>query len=161
MLLPVVLLMLYVSLQLWQYVIQSYLFEGNPHIFLLLIGCFEVLRFFCLKQRHTLITLDALIVCTSSIVCSKSGSILYKAQSQDEDALVHAAALLHMVFVNKNSNTLGKRFWLLQQIGSTCWKDDIIFTNKLQRSSSMLLQFNMKPWKFWSSLLIGKECQQW
>lgn len=45
MLLPVVLLMLYVSLQLWQYVIQSYLFEGNPHIFLLLIG-FEVLRFF-------------------------------------------------------------------------------------------------------------------
>lgn len=33
---------------------------------------------------------------------------MYKAQSQDEDALVHAAAQLHMVFVNKNANILGK-----------------------------------------------------
>lgn len=39
---------------------------------------------------------------------SKCGNILYKAQSQDEDALVNAAAYLHMVFVNKNANILGE-----------------------------------------------------
>lgn len=38
---------------------------------------------------------------------SKAGDIVYKAQSQDEDALVIAAAKLHMVFVNKNANILG------------------------------------------------------
>lgn len=32
---------------------------------------------------------------------------MYKAQSQDEEALVRAAASLHMVFVNKNANILG------------------------------------------------------
>ncbi|KAK9929419.1 hypothetical protein M0R45_026520 [Rubus argutus] len=42
--------------------------------------------------------------------CSKNGSIVYKAQSQDEDALVHAAAQLHMVFVNKNANILEIKF---------------------------------------------------
>lgn len=41
------------------------------------------------------------------LVSSKSGAILYKAQSQDEDALVHAAAKLHMVFLNRNANILG------------------------------------------------------
>jgi phospholipid-translocating ATPase len=41
-------------------------------------------------------------------VCSKTGAILYKAQSQDEDALVHAAAKLNMVLVCKNGNILGK-----------------------------------------------------
>ncbi|CAK9323685.1 unnamed protein product [Citrullus colocynthis] len=41
---------------------------------------------------------------------SKSGNILYKAQSQDEDALVNAAAYLHMVFVNKNANILEIQF---------------------------------------------------
>lgn len=38
---------------------------------------------------------------------SQSGVISYKAQSQDEEALVRAAAHLHMVFVNKISNILG------------------------------------------------------
>lgn len=38
---------------------------------------------------------------------SKAGDIIYKAQSQDEDALVIAAAKLHMVFVGKNANLLG------------------------------------------------------
>ena len=33
---------------------------------------------------------------------------MYKAQSQDEDALVHAAAKLNMVLTNKNGNILGK-----------------------------------------------------
>lgn len=33
---------------------------------------------------------------------------MYKAQSQDEEALVQAAARLHMVFVNKSGNILGK-----------------------------------------------------
>ncbi|XP_016901740.1 phospholipid-transporting ATPase 2 isoform X2 [Cucumis melo] len=41
---------------------------------------------------------------------SKSGNILYKAQSQDEDALVNAAAYLHMVFVNKSANILEIQF---------------------------------------------------
>ncbi|XP_022147926.1 phospholipid-transporting ATPase 2 [Momordica charantia] len=41
---------------------------------------------------------------------SKCGNILYKAQSQDEDALVNAAAYLHMVFVNKNANILEVQF---------------------------------------------------
>jgi phospholipid-translocating ATPase len=39
---------------------------------------------------------------------SPSGSILYKAQSQDEDALVNAAANLHMVLVTKNGNNAGR-----------------------------------------------------
>ena len=40
--------------------------------------------------------------------CSKSGAISYKAQSQDEEALVRAAARLHMIFFNKSANILGK-----------------------------------------------------
>ena len=38
---------------------------------------------------------------------SSSGIVSYKAQSQDEEALVRAAASMHMAFVNKNSNILG------------------------------------------------------
>ncbi|GMH07261.1 hypothetical protein Nepgr_009101 [Nepenthes gracilis] len=41
---------------------------------------------------------------------SKSGEILYKAQSQDEEALVKAAACLHMVLVKKNANVLEINF---------------------------------------------------
>ena len=33
---------------------------------------------------------------------------MYKAQSQDEEALVNAAAYLNMVFVNKNANVIGE-----------------------------------------------------
>ncbi|MCI17084.1 phospholipid-transporting ATPase 2-like, partial [Trifolium medium] len=40
----------------------------------------------------------------------KTGDILYKAQSQDEDALVQAAAQLHMVFFNKSGNILEVKF---------------------------------------------------
>lgn len=47
------------------------------------------------------------------VFCSKAGAILYKAQSQDEEALVHAAAQLHMVLVNKNASILGKSLLLL------------------------------------------------
>jgi phospholipid-translocating ATPase len=43
-------------------------------------------------------------------VQSKAGDIVYKAQSQDEDALVIAASKLHMVFVGKNANLLEIRF---------------------------------------------------
>lgn len=46
-----------------------------------------------------------LFSCTG--IHSKTGDILYKAQSQDEDALVHAAARLHMVYFNRNGNILG------------------------------------------------------
>ena len=48
------------------------------------------------------------LLSVSSVAYSKTGDIFYKAQSQDEDALVRAAAQLHMVFVNKNANILGK-----------------------------------------------------
>ncbi|OMP09909.1 Cation-transporting P-type ATPase [Corchorus olitorius] len=55
--------------------------------------------------------LTVMAVCNTVIpVKSKTGAILYKAQSQDEDALVNAAARLHMVFVNKNANILEIRF---------------------------------------------------
>ncbi|PKI42718.1 hypothetical protein CRG98_036846, partial [Punica granatum] len=55
--------------------------------------------------------LTIMAICNTVIpVQSKSGAISYKAQSQDEDALVHAAAKLHMVFVNRNSNILEIKF---------------------------------------------------
>jgi phospholipid-translocating ATPase len=44
----------------------------------------------------------------NAMASSPSGSILYKAQSQDEDALVNAAANLHMVLVSKNGNNAGR-----------------------------------------------------
>lgn len=50
------------------------------------------------------------------LFCSKTGAILYKAQSQDEDALVQAAARLHMAFVTKNANILGRSYLLLAVI---------------------------------------------
>ncbi|CAN6855306.1 unnamed protein product [Brassica oleracea] len=43
-------------------------------------------------------------------VRSKAGDIVYKAQSEDEEALVIAAAKLNMVFVGKNANLLEIRF---------------------------------------------------
>ncbi|XP_039061052.1 phospholipid-transporting ATPase 2 isoform X2 [Hibiscus syriacus] len=50
-------------------------------------------------------------ICNTVIpIKSKTGAILYKAQSQDEDALVNAAAQLHMVYANKNANILEIRF---------------------------------------------------
>ncbi|KAJ6289664.1 hypothetical protein OIU78_025564 [Salix suchowensis] len=50
-------------------------------------------------------------ICNTVIpVRSKTGDIVYKAQSQDEDALVHAAAKLNMVLTNKNGNILELRF---------------------------------------------------
>ncbi|KAI8558558.1 hypothetical protein RHMOL_Rhmol04G0104100 [Rhododendron molle] len=51
--------------------------------------------------------LTVMALCNTVIpIRSKSGSIMYKAQSQDEEALVRAAACLHMVFVTKNANIL-------------------------------------------------------
>ncbi|KAI8010568.1 Phospholipid-transporting ATPase 2 [Camellia lanceoleosa] len=55
--------------------------------------------------------LTVMAICNTVIpMQSKSGSILYKAQSQDEEALVRAAAYLHMVLVNKSANTLEINF---------------------------------------------------
>ncbi|XP_041005255.1 phospholipid-transporting ATPase 2-like isoform X3 [Juglans microcarpa x Juglans regia] len=51
--------------------------------------------------------LTVMAICNTVIpMKSKTGDILYKAQSQDEDALVRAAAQLHLVFFNKNANIL-------------------------------------------------------
>ncbi|XP_056171241.1 phospholipid-transporting ATPase 2 isoform X2 [Syzygium oleosum] len=55
--------------------------------------------------------LTVMAICNTVIpVQSKTGAILYKAQSQDEDALVHAAAKLHMVLFNRNANIIEIRF---------------------------------------------------
>ncbi|KAF5732577.1 Aminophospholipid ATPase isoform 2 [Tripterygium wilfordii] len=55
--------------------------------------------------------LTVMAICNTVIpMQSKTGAILYKAQSQDEDALVHAAAQLHMIFANKNANIIDIRF---------------------------------------------------
>ncbi|KAL0330404.1 UNVERIFIED_CONTAM: Phospholipid-transporting ATPase 2, partial [Sesamum radiatum] len=55
--------------------------------------------------------LKIMAICNTVIpVRSKSGDISYKAQSQDEEALVRAAARLHMAFVNKNGNILDISF---------------------------------------------------
>uniref|UniRef100_A0A6N2KDZ2 Phospholipid-transporting ATPase n=1 Tax=Salix viminalis TaxID=40686 RepID=A0A6N2KDZ2_SALVM len=55
--------------------------------------------------------LTVMAICNTVIpVRSKTGDIVYKAQSQDEDALVHAAAKLNMVLTNKNGNILELRF---------------------------------------------------
>ncbi|KAJ8435694.1 hypothetical protein Cgig2_027284 [Carnegiea gigantea] len=59
-------------------------------------GSSEIIRF-----------LTVMAICNTVIPTqSKSGDIVYKAQSQDEEALVQAAAHLHMVLVRKNGNVL-------------------------------------------------------
>lgn len=50
------------------------------------------------------------VIC--AIFHSKNGVLSYKAQSQDEEALVRAAAQLHMVFVKKNASILGTQIRL-------------------------------------------------
>ncbi|PNY03797.1 phospholipid-transporting ATPase 2-like protein [Trifolium pratense] len=63
-------------------------------------GSYDVVRF-----------LTVMAICNTVVPTrSKTGDILYKAQSQDEDALVQAAAQLHMVFFNKNGNILEVKF---------------------------------------------------
>ncbi|KAG4968806.1 hypothetical protein JHK87_034457 [Glycine soja] len=55
--------------------------------------------------------LTVMAICNTVIPTqSKTGDILYKAQSQDEDALVHAASRLHMVYFNKSGNILEVKF---------------------------------------------------
>lgn len=55
--------------------------------------------------------LKVMAICNTVVpVRSKSGAVTYKAQSQDEEALVRAAGRLHMVFENKNGNILDINF---------------------------------------------------
>ncbi|KAI8006822.1 Phospholipid-transporting ATPase 2 [Camellia lanceoleosa] len=55
--------------------------------------------------------LTVMAICNTVIpMQSKSGSVSYKAQSQDEEALVRAASCLNMVFFNKNANILEINF---------------------------------------------------
>ncbi|GFP82872.1 phospholipid-transporting ATPase 2 [Phtheirospermum japonicum] len=55
--------------------------------------------------------LNVMALCNTVIpIRSKSGDIFYKAQSQDEEALVRAAARLHMVLGNKNGNIVDIHF---------------------------------------------------
>ncbi|XP_058072239.1 phospholipid-transporting ATPase 2-like isoform X4 [Magnolia sinica] len=63
------------------------------------------------KRPDVIRFLTVMAVCNTVIpLKSKKGTISYKAQSQDEDALVHAAAHLHMVLFNKNGNILEVNF---------------------------------------------------
>ncbi|XP_063946684.1 phospholipid-transporting ATPase 2 isoform X4 [Daucus carota subsp. sativus] len=55
--------------------------------------------------------LTVMSICNTVIpVQSKNGVLSYKAQSQDEEALVRAASQLHMVFVKKNASILEINF---------------------------------------------------
>ncbi|KAH7683027.1 P-type ATPase subfamily IV protein [Dioscorea alata] len=55
--------------------------------------------------------LTVMAVCNTVVpIRSDSGTILYKAQSQDEEALVNAAACLRMVLISRNGNTLDIKF---------------------------------------------------
>ncbi|KAM7276403.1 hypothetical protein ACFE04_018269 [Oxalis oulophora] len=64
-------------------------------------GYLDVVRF---------VTVTAICNTVIPPVQSKTGPIVYKAQSQDEEALVYAAAWLHLVFSNKNGNNIEVRF---------------------------------------------------
>lgn len=75
--------------------------------------------FVCFRCTCTYTVVLKYFLSVSSVAYSKTGDIFYKAQSQDEDALVHAAARLHMVFVNKNANILGKSYLPFAVIEST------------------------------------------
>lgn len=90
----------------------------RSHFFLLLIGCWDFDNFPLEQNIWTMHLYNNTFLPFS---CSKNGSIVYKAQSQDEDALVHAAAQLHMVFVNKNANILGKLHFLFTVIKNWFW----------------------------------------
>lgn len=74
----------------------------------------------CFRFTCTYFVVLKSFLSVSFVAYSKSGDILYKAQSQDEDALVRAAARLHMIFVNKNANILGKSHLLLAVIERRC-----------------------------------------
>lgn len=111
MLYPLGLLMSFNFSRLWQFAILSFLCEGN-YSNLYVNAC-----------RHDRQTRN-----TSSLVCllllwlySNGGTISYKALSQDEEALVCAAARLRMVFENKNGNILGKLWWYQGIHGSWAW----------------------------------------
>ncbi|KAJ0593727.1 putative P-type phospholipid transporter [Helianthus annuus] len=55
--------------------------------------------------------LTVMAICNTVIpIKSPSGIVTYKAQSQDEEALVRAAASMHMDFFNKNANILEINF---------------------------------------------------
>ncbi|KAJ4980550.1 hypothetical protein NE237_031387 [Protea cynaroides] len=59
------------------------------------------------NSPDVILFLMVMAICNTVIPTkSKNGSIIYKAQSQDEDALVRAAAHLHLAFVNKSGNIL-------------------------------------------------------
>ncbi|GLU06387.1 hypothetical protein SLE2022_234270 [Rubroshorea leprosula] len=71
----------------------------------------ELLNAIASSSTHVIHFLTIMAICNTVVpIKSKSGAISYKAQSQDEDALVNAAARLHMVYANKNGNILEIRF---------------------------------------------------
>nr|CAD1820272.1 unnamed protein product [Ananas comosus var. bracteatus] len=71
----------------------------------------ELLNAVANNVPHVIRFLTVMTLCNTVIpIKSKSGAISYKAQSQDEDALVKAAAQLHMVLIGKNGNIIEINF---------------------------------------------------
>ncbi|KAL5204538.1 hypothetical protein ABZP36_009409 [Zizania latifolia] len=65
----------------------------------------ELLNAVANNSPHVIKFLTVMTLCNTVVpIKSPSGAILYKAQSQDEDALVNAASNLHMVLVSKNGS---------------------------------------------------------
>ncbi|KAF6141954.1 hypothetical protein GIB67_037922 [Kingdonia uniflora] len=71
----------------------------------------ELLSSVVMNNPDVIRFISTMAICNTVIpMRSKSGAISYKAQSQDEDALVNAAACLHMVLVNRSSNIVEVNF---------------------------------------------------
>uniref|UniRef100_A0A453BAN4 Phospholipid-transporting ATPase n=2 Tax=Aegilops tauschii subsp. strangulata TaxID=200361 RepID=A0A453BAN4_AEGTS len=70
----------------------------------------ELLNAVADNSPHVIKFLTVMALCNTVIpIKSPSGTISYKAQSQDEDALVNAASNLHVVLVSKNGNNAGQQ----------------------------------------------------
>lgn len=87
------------------------------------------------------------ILVSGTVAHSKTGDILYKAQSQDEDALVQAAAQLHMILFNKSGNILGT-FYLLflleTQLKLATWAHILTFFNISEvKFNTTILQYEV------------------
>lgn len=78
-----------------------------------------------MTSRFHFLSSSVVMPCYLFINCafshSKNGGLSYKAQSQDEEALVRAAAQLHMIFAKKNANILGMQYGRKYAYISTCY----------------------------------------
>ncbi|XP_078156330.1 phospholipid-transporting ATPase 2-like [Carex rostrata] len=72
----------------------------------------ELLNAVSTSDPYVIRFLTAMALCNTVMpIKSGNGEIVYKAQSQDEEALVHAAAQLHMALISKNFSIAVLNFW--------------------------------------------------